>query len=130
MNINRSENKLEVFKFKRRLNYLDSNGKQQKQTCTIYEKFLSDLFPKLFLTLLWCDVVQKKIKLDDLLSDIRLYEVERSSEYSPLVYMSTGELYNRYTCKRNQTNLHYSWLIKAGAKFHCNSTSEIKSLNQ
>ena len=58
--------------------------------------------------------------------------MDRKGEFSPLVYMSTGEPFNRYSCKKDLMRLHYSWLIKAGARFHNSHDlhSEIKAINQ
>jgi hypothetical protein len=38
---------MSIYKFHRNLEYLDlTSGKQKKQNCIVFEKFLTDLFPR------------------------------------------------------------------------------------
>ncbi len=119
---------------------------------TQIHKFKNDSFP--FVVTIWCscDFSGSSRSLDiplsyiwltkafpviktnhkSLLRDLSLFEVDRKAEYSPLIYMSTGQPFNRYACKKSLMNLHFSWLINAGARFKYPDTAEaeIKSLNQ
>jgi UDP-N-acetylglucosamine/UDP-N-acetylgalactosamine diphosphorylase len=89
--------------------FIDENGLKRRQMCFKYEKFLTDQFS----------------------GDFKTIEVNRKLEYSPLKYMVKSEHYTKLYCKDDLMNLHYNWLLNAGARFHYPGgklNNEIKSI--
>jgi UDP-N-acetylglucosamine/UDP-N-acetylgalactosamine diphosphorylase len=100
--------KLDYYKLNTRLTCLNlSTDLEEKQKCFYFEKFLTHSF-----------------------QDFKLFKVDRNNEYAPLEYMHHKNLYHtKYVCKKSLNDLHYDWLIRAGAKFYYTNTKDLIKYN-